>query len=296
MSIPEGLLRCYQSIEHLNIPFVGKNAECNRNYDAVLGYIFGRTSDASGILQFFPVENGGLNAYYYAIPSSLKSVKITNDTTIPSGAFSNGVIIDGMIYSNKVNNHITSVQMNCAVNDIDEYAFYGAENTVVYGFDNLYVQNYCQKSSMKYINLDANKIDYIEINDGKVFEIFIGDEVDLSSLLLKVYYANGRCEEVASDIIFGACDFTTVGEKVVTVTYGKMQTTLQVVVSYKSGDLNGDGFVSAKDLVRMKKVMANQAEDTSAVPDLNHSGLTDLEDLLMLKRFLIGILRNFVGN
>ena len=67
------------------LPFVGSSRTASDRYNAVFGYIFGYTSsrDWDTVCQFYDPNE----CYYYYVPSSLKSVTITDDDTIPQGAF-----------------------------------------------------------------------------------------------------------------------------------------------------------------------------------------------------------------
>lgn len=141
-SVPEGLFRYYQAIEEMSIPFVGANADSNRTYDAVFGHIFGRCASGEGIVQYYGPEGSQVVGYYYAIPSTLKSVKITNDISIPFGAFSNC-------------QNLSSLQLTCVVNSIDEHAFWNTGELTIYGYDNSYVRSYCESHGINYEDLLA---------------------------------------------------------------------------------------------------------------------------------------------
>ena len=115
-NIGEYAFRGCNAIEDITLPFVGRSAADNNNRYAVFGHIFGRytnstTSKPSGTTyqgwgqysSSYPTSgesgrNYSYSSYYYAdyyyIPTSIKRVTITVDTTIPYGAFHNCSFIE----------------------------------------------------------------------------------------------------------------------------------------------------------------------------------------------------------
>ncbi len=59
------------------------------------------------------------------------------------------------------------------------------------------------------------------------------------------------------------------------------------VVARRPGDVNGDGVVDIRDLVRAKKIMAEGSGDTAA--DLDGNGTFDSRDLTQLRKILMGV-------
>lgn len=110
-SIEEGLLEGCNSLESITLPFVGSSRDSTNTYDSVLGHIFGRTSQDNGIAQYCTLDNGSISYYYYAIPSSLKNVTVTDATQIPFGAFCNC-------------SNIQTIALNDGISKIDGYSFY----------------------------------------------------------------------------------------------------------------------------------------------------------------------------
>ena len=83
------------TIESITLPFVGKNATANNAVDSVFGYIFGNNgeTEAEGTTkQYYKSSTSYYNFYF--IPTTIKSVAITNQAVIPFGAFSNCTFIE----------------------------------------------------------------------------------------------------------------------------------------------------------------------------------------------------------
>ena len=87
--IPEGAFSGMNSLKSISLPFVGSDRDANNTYDAVLGYVFGKSSNESDIVQYYILENDSLSGNKYAIPKTLESVTITDAIQIPFGAFYN---------------------------------------------------------------------------------------------------------------------------------------------------------------------------------------------------------------
>ena len=56
------------------------------------------------------------------------------------------------------------------------------------------------------------------------------------------------------------------------------------------GDINGDGNVDVRDLVRLKKILAYITNDGRDFADLDNDGEIKTTDLAMLRRHLLGTL------
>ena len=141
-SIGAGVFSGMSSLEELTIPFVGRDKyiykgtggyssysnETNKHYP--LGYMFGTTSYSGGIEAYqyysydyfytsnskFTSELSSYTSYY--IPSTLKTVNVTNSEYIFSGAFS-------FAYSSSTAKplNITTITLNEGIKNIGEKAF-----------------------------------------------------------------------------------------------------------------------------------------------------------------------------
>jgi|GEM_PF-1477192 len=98
------------SLESVTLPFVGNKPDIPYPYP--FGYIFGTEKYTWGTetTQFY--YNGSSSSITYYIPTSLKSVKITGSSYIPSGAFNNCT-------------ELTSIEIPSSVTSIGFYAFDG---------------------------------------------------------------------------------------------------------------------------------------------------------------------------
>lgn len=67
--------------------------------------------------------------------------------------------------------------------------------------------------------------------ENKVYQI--GDELDLTGLKVEALYADGTTRDVTSDVEISGFDSETAGEKIITVSYGEMETSFTVMVKEK---------------------------------------------------------------
>ena len=72
----------------ITLPFVGSRRGNSGTSDSVFGYIFGSSSYTGGTqtYQYYSSSGSGSSTYYY-IPTSLKTVTITDETVLGYGAF-----------------------------------------------------------------------------------------------------------------------------------------------------------------------------------------------------------------
>lgn len=77
------------SLSSMTIPFVGSSRTANNTFDSVFGYIFGRCDSSAGIAQYYMSDGSSLSYYYYDVPQSIKTVKVTDADHLPFGAFHN---------------------------------------------------------------------------------------------------------------------------------------------------------------------------------------------------------------
>ncbi len=134
-------------------------------------------------------------------------------------------------------------------------------------------------------------------------EYYVGDTLDTTGLEIKLVYDNAETD-VISDGYELEYDLTSAGEAVVLVKYMDLTCEFLVNVALKEpvpetpentvyGDATGDGIVDNKDLVRLKKFLAEYDYDTetssveiSFGADATGDGETDGKDLVRLKKYL----------
>lgn len=85
--IAEGAFAGWSAVEKLVLPFVGSSRTAKNTYDAVLGYIFGRSNN--GVMQYYVSDGSTMHGYNYAIPTGIKEIIITDAAHISFGAFYN---------------------------------------------------------------------------------------------------------------------------------------------------------------------------------------------------------------
>ena len=116
-SVGENAFRGCTGLKKLSIPFVG-SSRTSTGYTSTFGYPFGYSS--SSVDGYTSQYYESLKCYYYNIPSSIEDVEITDQSTIPYGAFYN---------CSKIKN----IRLNKVITDISTNAFYGLS-----GMENVY--------------------------------------------------------------------------------------------------------------------------------------------------------------
>ena len=136
IEIGHGAFNGCSSLTDITLPFVGKTATSSKTYEAAFGYIFGRytSSVSSSYSSYQPygttyqgwggtttaaygrnsVYSSSYSADYYHIPSTIKKVTITVDTTIPAGAFHNCTFIETIILPTTTATEGTNAYYNCS--------------------------------------------------------------------------------------------------------------------------------------------------------------------------------------
>ena len=141
-------------LESITLPFVGKTGKTDQTSESVFGYIFGKYSPSTtskpegttyqgwgyygsyiitGTSGYNYAYSSGYRADYYYIPTTLKTVIITNATIIPYGAFQNCDFIENITVPStvtKISNFafknckgITNINLGTSLADIGTYAF-----------------------------------------------------------------------------------------------------------------------------------------------------------------------------
>lgn len=118
-------------------------------------------------------------------------------------------------------------------------------------------------------------------------EYRLGEQLDLSGMVVKATYSNGD-SKVVSNYTTDKEAADTVGVQTVTVTFGGKDATFEVTV-YKPGSVNGNDTVDDDDVKLLQRHVAGQGvqiDDRSA--DVNGDGAVDGKDAILLQRYLAG--------
>ena len=140
-SIGSGVLRGCGSLKTLTVPFVGASRNATGS-NAVLGYFFGSSSYPGGVAttQYYYYNSTSESSTTYYIPETLKSVMVTDTTTIGDGAFSGcGGLVDVTFPDSVINignrafsgcSGLSTISIPAAVRRVGAYAFAGCEDLI----------------------------------------------------------------------------------------------------------------------------------------------------------------------
>lgn len=132
-----GAFKGCNNIKSMTLPFTGKSKDANA-YEAVLGYVFGYettkkyssiydTNDSFINLQYGNVENmvwqytrigygnysDGYQSFFYYIPSSIKTIVITNQSEVKDAAFNGCEGIESITYTQNIESVGQASLQNC---------------------------------------------------------------------------------------------------------------------------------------------------------------------------------------
>lgn len=127
---------------------------------------------------------------------------------------------------------------------------------------------------------------------------FVGEDLDLTGLQTAVKYSDGSLAAIDGGYEVSGFYPEQAGKQTITVTIEGVSNSFDITlyerpVSYKAGDINGDGIVNASDLAILKKLMAELiSTDSEYVKNLevdDVSGTPNAADLALLKKMLAGL-------
>ena len=113
-----------------------------------------------------------------------------------------------------------------------------------------------------------------------------GESLDLTGLVITLYYDNGTFGEIENYEVSG---FDAVpGTKTITVSFEGFTTTFEVIVlDYKPGDINGDKTVDVKDLIALRKYLASWDITVITVAlDINKDDDVNVRDVIHLAKHI----------
>jgi len=221
------------SLKSITLPFVGSSRTASGTYDAVFGYIFGyRSSSSSGTtLQYYSSSSSG----YYYIPSSLKTVIITNATQIPYGAFYNCKNLTSITIPKTVSSIGKNVFLNCV--SIKKVLFNGTDeewkkikvettgNETLLNAD-IYYNSNGELGDIRSVSIHNPpfKLNYFEKTEN----------LDLSGGVLTVNYESGAYQLIdLTDLTVYGFDNTKLGIQTITVIYGDFKTSFEIEIIEK---------------------------------------------------------------
>lgn len=133
-------------------------------------------------------------------------------------------------------------------------------------------------------------------NATDAFEIYINGELvnaenDLDAT--GTAYVTSKIETLVAELPAGK---STIRIKHIGANDNVNYRALHFTATYDYGDLNGDGVVNVKDLVRLKKILVSLAESSGASADIDQSGKIDSLDLNILRKILLGNITDLKSN
>ena len=154
------------------------------------------------------------------------------------------------------------LMLNGDVEYIHELAFYGAEDAVIYSFENQYVEDYCEENGLEYHELandftmsltPPTKTEYMEL-----------EELDLSGLALNITYTIGGERTITTRYTISGYDPNVIGTQTVTVTYRGVSETFEVTVLPKEVS-----FITATPKAAMNSIIGEDLDMSNVVITVN---------------------------
>lgn len=154
------------------------------------------------------------------------------------------------------------LMLNGDVEYIHELAFYGAEDAVIYSFENQYVEDYCEENGLEYHELandftmsltPPTKTEYMEL-----------EELDLSGLALNITYTIGGERTITTGYTVSGYDPNVIGTQTVTVTYRGVSETFEVTVLPKEVS-----FITATPKAAINSIIGEDLDMSSVVITVN---------------------------
>ena len=144
--IGAGAFKGCSSLVRIRIPFVGASKSANNGYDQVFGYIFGYETETGSSTTIYGATRqyfSGSKYYWYYIPTSLKSVVISEGaTTISSSAFNNCIGLTSITIPDSVTSIGLGAFNGCYSLESITIPFVGAKAGVTSNSENQYPFGY----------------------------------------------------------------------------------------------------------------------------------------------------------
>ena len=138
------------------------------------------------------------------------------------------------------------------------------------------------------INVVAKTVSFITIGAGAPVDVIVGEELDVSAMVVKVNFADGTSVDLTEGYTLTGYDAETIGEQTITVTYRESSQQMTITVKdYVRGDTNGDGIVSMKDVTRLVNYLNdNSIAVIDKALDVNGDGIVSIKDVTRLTEYL----------
>ena len=138
------------------------------------------------------------------------------------------------------------------------------------------------------VNVAAKTVSFIKIGAGAPVNSIVGEELDCSSMIVRVTFTDGTSADITDGYTINGYDAEIISEQTVTVTYREGSCEMTITVKdYVRGDTNGDGLVTMKDVTRLVNYLN---DDTITVIDkaldVNGDGLVTIKDVTRLTEYL----------
>lgn len=209
-------------------------------------------------------------------PSSLV---VYDKTTKPS---INGLILEASYDNGEVEE---VYHYNCIVDcDPSQFAI-GPGNEVKVYFGELFV-------TLEFRYSDT-KPQGIKLSTPAVLSFLKGEEIDLSSLQVYLYYTDGSLEEV-TDFTVSQVDYTREGTQNIVVKYKEFSEVFSIIISpyFSKGDVNGDGKIHAADartVLRASVGLTTLAGMTLFAGDADRNEKITANDARLILRASVGL-------
>jgi len=147
---------------------------------------------------------------------------------------------------------------------------------------------YNGKSATFDVNVTAKTVSFITITAGAPVDVIVGEELDVSAMVVKVNFADGTSVELTEGYAVTGYDAEVIGEQTITVSYRDSSQQMTVTVKdYVRGDTNGDGLVSMKDVTRLVNYLNdNSIAVIDKALDVNGDGIVSIKDVTRLTEYL----------
>lgn len=160
------------------------------------------------------------------------------DQTLLAGCRTSIVPVNGSVrqiadYAFYHQDALESLTVTDSVTAVGDNTFIGCDKLTLIGYEGTYIESYAARMGIPFrvISRPETVASVAVYSLPYRTQYLIGEELDLTGLVLQVTYTNGVALRVSEDYTVSALDSTTGGIKTVTVTYGGKSTSFKVTVT-----------------------------------------------------------------